>query len=176
VIEAEQRLDRQQAETLQETWMLRHRGRHRPAVLGAAKYRNISIAPEEAQFIETQRFNVATICRFYGVPPVMMGGETGGHEDYSSPEMRATELLQFTVAPWLRRVERAISTQLLPRAQRAKFNAGGFVRATLRDRYAAHESGIRAGWLLRSEVRELEDRPPVPGIDDQPPPAPGAVA
>jgi HK97 family phage portal protein len=176
VIESDQSLTREQALDLAEMWMLRHQGRHKPAVLGAAKYRNITIAPEEAQFVETQRFNVSTICRFYGVPPVMMGGETGGHEDYSSPEMRATEFLQFSVRPWLIRLERAISGQLLPRTQRAKFNAGGMVRATLRERYEAHRLGIEAGWLLRSEVRELEDRPPVAGIDDQPPPAPGAVA
>ena len=106
---------------------------------------------------------------------MMAGVELAGHEDYSSPEQRATDFLTFGLRPWLHRLERAIST-LLPRSQQAKFNAGGMVRATLADRYAAHESGIRAGWLLRSEVRELEDRPPVPGIDDQPPPAPGAVA
>ena len=89
--------------------------------------------------------------------------------------MRSTELLTFALRPWLHRLERAVSG-LLPRSQNAKFNAGGLVRATLADRYAAHESGIRAGWLLRSEVRELEDRPPVAGIDDQPPPAPGGIA
>jgi phage portal protein BeeE len=41
-----------------------------------------------------------------------------------------------------------------------KFNAGALVRATLLDRYTAHKLGIEAGWLLRSEVRELEDRRP----------------
>jgi phage portal protein BeeE len=103
-----------------------------------------------------------------------LGGQTAGHEAYTSPEMRGTDFLTFTLRPWLYRLERAVSG-LLPSTQRARFNAGGFVRATLRDRYEAHESGIRAGWLLRSEVRELEDRPPIPGIDDQPTPG-GAVA
>jgi HK97 family phage portal protein len=174
VIEADQALSREQALILQETWMLRHQGRHKPAVLGAAKYRNISIAPEEAQFIETQRFNVETICRFYGVPSEMMNGPTAGHEAYTSPEMRGTDFLTFTLRPWLLRVERAVSG-LLPRQQRAKFNAGGFVRATLLDRYQAHKLGIEAGWLLPSEVRELEDRPPVASIDDRPPPEAGVA-
>ena len=115
-----------------------------------------------------------TICRIFGVAPEQMGGQTAGHEAYTSPEMRGTDFLTFTLRPWLYRVERAVST-LLPRTQAAKFNAGGFVRATLKDRYEAHESGIRAGWLLRSEVRELEDRPPIAGIDDQEPPQ-GAIA
>jgi phage portal protein BeeE len=105
---------------------------------------------------------------------MMAGVELAGHEDYSSPEQRATDFLTFGLRPWLHRVERAIST-LLPRSQRAKFNAGAMVRATLLDRYQAHKLGIEAGWLLRSEVRELEDRPPVPGIDDRPPPQVGAA-
>lgn len=80
----------------------------------------------------------------------------------------------WTIRPWLYRVERAVSG-LLPSTQRAKFNAGALVRATLLDRYQAHKLGIEAGWLLRSEVRELEDRPPIPGIDDQPPPPEGVA-
>jgi phage portal protein BeeE len=75
--------------------------------------------------------------------------------------MRGTEFLTFTLRPWLHRLERAISTQLLPRTQAAKFNAGGFVRATLRDRYEAHKLAIEAGFLSVNEVRALEDRPPL---------------
>jgi HK97 family phage portal protein len=163
VIEADDpRLKQEGADRLMAMWMMRHRGHHKPAILAGAKYRNITISPEESQFVETQRFNVSTICRFYGVPPVMMGGETGGHEDYSSPEMRATELLTFTLRPWLLRLERAVST-LLPRAQVAKFNAGGMVRATLRERYEAHKIALEAGFLTVDEVRALEDRPPLEG-------------
>ena len=73
-------------------------GKRDIAVLGAgAKFRPLSIAPEEAQFIQTQQFNVSTIARFYGINPVMVGGETAGHEDYSSPEMRGTDFLTFTL-------------------------------------------------------------------------------
>jgi len=175
VLTSDQRINAEQAETLQERWETRHKGRRRIAVLGdGAKFQPITIPPEEAQFIATQKFNVSTICRFYGVPPEMMAGETAGHEAYTSPEMRGTDFLTFTLRPWLLRVERAVSG-LLPRTQAARFNAGGFVRATLADRYAAHESGIRAGWLLRSEVRELEDRPPIPGIDERPAPEEGVA-
>jgi HK97 family phage portal protein len=175
VIEADDRLTREQALDLVEGWMLRHQGRHKPAVLGAAKYRPISVAPEESQFLGTIQAGVSTICRIFGVPPEMMAGETAGHEAYTSPEMRSTDLLTWTLRPWLYRVERAVST-LLPRTQEARFNAGGMVRATLRERYEAHKLGIEAGWLLRSEVRAIEDRSPVAGIDDPPPPPPGAVA
>jgi HK97 family phage portal protein len=175
VLTSDQRINPQQAETLQQRWEARHKGKRKVAVLGdGARFQAITIAPDEAQFIETQRFSVSTICRFYGVPPEMMGGETAGHEAYTSPEMRSTDVLVWTLRPWLYRIERAVSG-LLPSTQTAKFNAGGMVRATLLERYQAHKLGIEAGWLLRSEVRELEDRPPITGIDDQPEPG-GAVA
>jgi HK97 family phage portal protein len=172
-LHSDQRVGEEQAAKLKAEWDKAHKGKRGTAVLGGVKYQNLSIAPEEAQFIETQKFSVSTICRFYGVPPEMMGGETAGHEAYTSPEMRGTDLLTWTLRPWLHRVERAVSG-LLPRTQRARFNAGAYMRATLLDRYQAHKLGIEAGWLLRSEVRELEDRPPVEGIDDQP--TGGAVA
>jgi HK97 family phage portal protein len=175
VLTSDQRINPQQAETLQQRWEARHKGKRKVAVLGdGARFQAITIAPDEAQFIETQRFSVSTICRFYGVPPEMMGGETAGHEAYTSPEMRSTDVLVWTLRPWLYRIERAVSG-LLPSTQTVKFNAGGMVRATLLERYQAHKLGIEAGWLLRSEVRELEDRPPITGIDDQPEPG-GAVA
>jgi HK97 family phage portal protein len=175
VLESDQDIKRESAQRLKAEYVdLLRRRRRDIAVLGnGARLRAIAIAPEEAQFIETQKFNVSTICRFFGVPAEMMGAEVG-HEVYSSPEQRSTDLLLWTLRPWLYRVERAVST-LLPSTQKARFNPGGMVRATLLDRYTAHKLGIEAGWLLRSEVRELEDRPPIPGIDDQGPPE-GVVA
>jgi HK97 family phage portal protein len=173
-LHSDKRIGDESIKQLKAEWERSHQGRRKTAVLSEVTYKNLSIAPDEAQFIETQKFNVATICRIFGVPPEMMGGETAGHEAYTSPEMRGTDLLTWTLRPWLYRVERAVS-RLLPRTQRARFNPGGYVRATLLDRYRAHELGIKAGWLLRSEVRELEDRPPIAGIDDRPPEG-GAVA
>jgi HK97 family phage portal protein len=163
VLTSDQRIGQPEADNLKARWKSAHQGRREIAVLGGgAKFQPVMVAPDEAQFIQTQKFNVATIARIYGVPPEMLAGETAGHEAYTSPEMRGTDFLTFSLRPWLYRVERAISTQLLPSTQRAKFNAGGFVRATLRDRYEAHRIGIEAGFLTRNEARELEDRPPLP--------------
>jgi HK97 family phage portal protein len=167
VITSDQRIGDEGAAHLKARWQQAHKGRREIAVLGSgAKFQPVTIAPDEAQFIQTQKFSVATICRFYGVPPEMMAGETAGHEAYTSPEMRGTDFLTFTLRPWLLRIERAVSG-LLPSTQTAKFNAGGFVRATLRDRYEAHKLAIEAGFLTRNEVRELEDRPPLPDDGNQ---------
>jgi HK97 family phage portal protein len=176
VLTSDQRIGAEQAATLKARWNARHKGKRDIAVLGdGAKFQPVTIPNDQAQFIESQRFNVSAIARLFGIPGEMVGGETAGHEAYTSPEMRSTDFLTFTLRPWLYRVERAV-TRLLPRTQQAKFNAGGFVRATLLDRYQAHESGIRAGWLQRNEVRELEDRPPIAGLDDRPPETGGVVA
>jgi len=176
VLTTDQQITPETAEALSARWEKHHGRRRRVAVLGSgAKFQAVSINPEESQFLGTIGANAATICRIYGIPAGMMAGvELAGHEDYSSPEQRATDFLTFGLRPWLHRLERAVST-LLPRTQRAKFNAGAMVRATLLDRYQAHKLGIDGGWLLRSEVRELEDRPPVEGIDEQAPPAPGGA-
>jgi HK97 family phage portal protein len=172
-LHSDQRIQDEAAKKLKAEWDKAHKGKRGTAVLGGVKYQNLSIAPEEAQFIETQKFSVSTICRFYGVPAGMMAGsELAGHEDYSSPEMRSVDFLQFTLRPWLHRIERAVSG-LLPSTQAAKFNAGGFVRPTLKERYEAHEIALRAGFLTVDEVRELEDRPPLPA---QPARPLGAVA
>jgi HK97 family phage portal protein len=70
VLTSDQRIDPKQAETLQARWEARHKGKRKIAVLGdGAKFQPISIAPEESQFIQTQQFSVATICRFFGVDP-----------------------------------------------------------------------------------------------------------
>jgi HK97 family phage portal protein len=162
VIESGQPLNRTQAMELQELWMLRHAGRHRPAVLsGGAKYNAISVAPEESQFLDTTKASVATICRIFGVPPEMMAAESGNSLTYANVEQRSLDFLTYAVRPWLVRLERAIST-LLPRNQHARFNPDAIVRVALKDRYEAHQIGIAAGFLTVNEARQLEDLPPLP--------------
>jgi HK97 family phage portal protein len=177
VLESDQDIKRESAQRLKAEYVeLLRRRRRDIAVLGSgAKLRAIAIAPDEAQFIQTQKFNVSTICRFYGVPPEMMAGETAGHEAYTSPEMRGTDFLTFTLRPWLLRVERAASG-LLPSTQRAKFNAGGFLRATLNEQYEALAIGVGAGIVMPNEARRKLDLPAIPGLDQPSAPPEGTVA
>jgi HK97 family phage portal protein len=175
VLTSDQRISSQDARTLQERWNVRYQGRQAGsrgiAVLGdGARFQAITIPPEEAQFLETTRANVATIARYFGVQPELIGGESGGSLTYANVEQRALDFLQFCLRPWIVRTELALSA-LLSSTTSVKFNAAGLVRTDLLTRYQAHESAIRAGWKLRSEVRELEDLAPVPGIDDQEGPA-----
>src|SRR5215212_6849916 len=177
VLESDQDIKRESSQRLkaEHTALLRRRRRGDIAVLGSgAKLRAIAISPDQGQFIQTQKFNVSTICRFYGVPPEMMAGETAGHEAYTSPEMRGTDFLTFTLRPWLYRVERAVSG-LLPSTQAAKFNAGGFLRATLREQYEALNIGVTGGFVMPNEARAKLDLPPLPGLDRPPTEPPEGV-
>jgi HK97 family phage portal protein len=166
-------IKQERAEELKGRWRQAHQGNREIAVLGnGARFQAVTIPPEQAQFLETTRANVATICRYFGVQPELIGGESGGSLTYANVEQRALDFLTFGLRPWLVRLETALSA-LLSSTTTVKFNAAALVRTDLLTRYQAHESAIRAGWKLRSEVRELEDLPPIAGIDDPPG---GAVA
>jgi HK97 family phage portal protein len=167
LLTTDQHIRPDEAQDLKERWNVLHQGRRDIAVLGSgARFQAITIPPEEAQFLETTRANVATVARYFGVQPELIGGESGGSLTYANVEQRALDFLTFGLRPWLVRLETALSA-LLSSTTTVKFNAAALVRTDLLTRYQAHESAIRAGWKLRSEVRELEDLPPVAGIDDQ---------
>jgi HK97 family phage portal protein len=171
VLTSDQDIKPERAEQLKARWRARHQGNRDIAVLGnGARFQAVTIPPEEAQFLETTRANVATIARYFGVQPELIGGESGGSLTYANVEQRALDFLTFGLRPWLVRLETALSA-LLSSTTTVKFNAAALVRTDLLTRYQAHESAIRAGWKLRSEVRELEDLPPISGIDDQEGPA-----
>jgi HK97 family phage portal protein len=171
VLTSDQDIKQDRADQLKARWRDAHGGHRDIAVLGnGARFQAVTIPPEEAQFLETTRANVATICRYFGVQPELVGGESGGSLTYANVEQRALDFLTFGLRPWLVQLEVALSA-LLSSTTTVKFNAAALVRTDLLTRYQAHESAIRAGWKLRSEVRDLEDLPPVAGIDDQEGPA-----
>jgi Phage portal protein len=117
--------------------------------------------PEEAQFLETTQANIRTICRYFGVQPELIGADSGNSLTYANVEQRALDFLTFGLRPWLVRLETALS-HLLSSTTTVKFNAAALVRTDLLTRYQAHESAIRAGWKLRSEVREARGLAPDP--------------
>jgi HK97 family phage portal protein len=163
------------ADTLKARWNAKHKGHRDIAVLGeGARFQPISVRPDESQFLETTKANVAAVARIYGIPPEMIAGESAGHMAYTTPELRSMDMLTYTVRPWLVRLETAISS-VLPWSQTVKFNPDALVRVALLDPYTAHKLGIEAGFLRKNEARELENRPPIPGLDD-PPPAEGGIA
>jgi HK97 family phage portal protein len=156
---------------LSEVWHSARSRRRGTAVLtGGVTWQPIQIAPEESQFLGAAKFNVAQIARVFGVPPEMIGAEAGNSLTYANVEGRAIDFLRYSLNPWLVRLEAALG-RLIPSRQFVKFNTGGMLRADTKSRYEAHEIALRAGFLTVDEVRELEDRPPLPGGDTPPAPS-----
>lgn len=152
---------------------------HEPIVYGKDwDYEPVTVSPNEAQFVQTMRLTATTIASIYGIPPEMIGGETGGSMSYSSPEQRQIELVQFSLLPWLALLESHLSA-LLPRGQYVKFDPDVLIRADLLTRFEVHEKKRLIGWDNIDGLRALEDEPPLPngaGQDYTPLPiASGAV-
>ena len=156
-IESEQQITQDQATAIKDRVTNLLDGSREPLVLGAGlSFNPIQINPEESQFLETIKANSDDIARFFFRRPP---GE-GGQVTYANVEARSLDMLSYSVAPWLTRVERAL-TRLRPRPRYVKFNADAFVRVDLMTRYKAHDLAIRSGWKSRDEVRELEDHQPI---------------
>jgi HK97 family phage portal protein len=156
-------IDENQAKLAQKRWEKFNGDRkRRTAFLGEKlRWQQISIRPDESQFVETMKFNVAQIARVFGVPASMIGGEEDNSLTYATVESRAMDFLRYSLNPWLVRIEHALG-RLLPRNQFVKFNTGGMLRADTKTRYETYEIALRSGALTVDEVRELEDRPPLP--------------
>jgi len=162
LLTSEQRLTGDQARQLHDRWKATRGGQRGTAVLGEGlKFQPISVAPEESQFLESQRFSVQQVARIYRVPPELLGSESGNSMTYANIESRDLTLLKYALNPWLTRLERTL-TRLLPRGTYCKFNRGQLLETDLLTRYQSYEIGLRAGFLTIDEVRELEDREPLP--------------
>lgn len=134
----------------------------KPLVFGSDwEFTALKVNPEESQFIQTMRLNATQIAAIFGVPPEMVGGETGGPLTYNTVEQGSINLANLTLRPWLVRLERAFS-QLLPDRQFVRFNVDAMIRTDLLSRYQAHEIALKSGWRNADEVRAIEDLPPIP--------------
>lgn len=135
----------------------------KPALLeGGMDTGTIGINPVDAQLLESRSFSVEEICRWFRVPPFMVGHSEKSTSWGTGIEQQMIGFLTFTLSPWLRRIEQAISKDLLTPAERLryypKFSVEGLLRADSAGRAAFYAAMVNNGVLTRDEVRELEDR------------------
>jgi HK97 family phage portal protein len=164
VLIAKNGVSAESADVLKARWNASHKGHRSLAVMsGDLEFKPITISPTDSQFVETARLTVSQVARVYGVPPEMVGGESGGSLTYSNVEARALDYVKFTLGPWIARLEAGL-TDLLPRGQFAKLNAGALLRADTLTRYQAHAVALSNKFMTVEEVRALEDLGPWPRI------------
>lgn len=134
----------------------------RPLVYGNDwEFNAVEINPEEAQFVQTMKMNATQIAAIFGIPPEWVGGETGGSLTYNSPEQNSLHVYTTVLLPWLTLIEDHLS-YLLPERQFVKFNPDGILRGDTKTRYESHKVALDSGFLTVDEVREIENRPPLP--------------
>ncbi|WP_405799287.1 phage portal protein [Streptomyces sp. NBC_01506] len=154
-------LNADEADEISDRLAARVRAR-KPLVYGADwDFNALKVNPEESQFIETMRLNASQIAAIYGVPPEMVGGDSGGSMTYANVEQNAINFTGFTLRPWLARLEAKLSA-LMPGKEFVKFNVDAMIRVDLISRYTAYGMALGQGWRNRDEVRAIEDLPPLP--------------
>lgn len=128
---------------------------------GGASWKSISITPEQAQFLETRRFQNIQIAQLYRVPPHMIDPSVQSSWG-SGVEEQNSFFVEYTLVPWLTRLEQAF-TRLLPNGQYVKFNVAAKLRAKTMERFQAYVAAVTNGIYSLDEVRANEDLEPIPG-------------
>nr|WP_198360950.1 phage portal protein [Sphingomonas sp. KC8] len=143
----------------------------RPLVLeGGVEWQQLTLNPEDAQMLESRRFSVEDICRFFDVPPHMVGHTDKATSWGTGLEQQTLGFQIFTLRRRLKRIEMALAKRLLTPADRAdgitiEFSLEGLLRGDSAARAAFYASALQNGWMTINEVRALENLPPVAGGD-----------
>ena len=128
------------------------------------KYTPISIPNNEAQFLETRKFQIEEIARLYRVPLHMIGDLD--HATFSNIEHLSLEFVKYTLDPWLIRWEQSLMKALLSDSEKGryfiKFNVEGLLRGDYASRMSGYATARQNGWMSANDIRELEDMNLIP--------------
>lgn len=128
------------------------------------KYTPISISPEQAQFLETRKFQINEIARIFRIPPHMVGDLE--KSSFSNIEQQSLEFVKYTLDPWVIRWEQSIMRALLSDTEKkdyfVKFNLEGLLRGDYQSRMNGYAIGRQNGWMSANDIRELENLDRIP--------------
>ena len=131
------------------------------------KYTPIGISPEQAQFLETRKFQINEIARIFRVPPHMVGDLE--KSSFSNIEQQSLEFVKYTLEPWLVRWEQSIQRTLFSPEEKkryfAKFNVEGLLRGDYASRMSGYATARQNGWMSANDIRELENMDRIPAED-----------
>ena len=124
----------------------------------------ITMPNNEAQFLETRKFQVSEICRIYRVPPHLIGDLE--HATFSNIEHQSISFAVHTIRPWLVRIEQAMNRALFSDKEKGRFyvqfNIDGLMRGDYKSRMEGYAIGRQNGWLSANDIRDLENLNPIP--------------
>lgn len=148
---------------VKDSWNTAYQGSgnaHKIAVLEEGmKFQAIGIPPEEAQFLETRKFQIDEIARIFRVPPHMVGDLE--KSSFSNIEQQSLEFVKYTLDPWVVRWEQSLQQSLILPSEKAslmiRFNLDGLLRGDYQSRMQGYSVGIQNGFYSVNDVRQLED-------------------
>jgi len=132
-----------------------------------ATWNQIGLSNGDSQFLETRQFQVEDIARIFRMPAILIG-----HPDksstYASAEQFMISFVVHTIRPWLVRIEKSITKNLLNEDRQtyfAEFKVDGLLRGDSKSRAEFYASAIQNTWMSPNEVRGLENLDPRAGGD-----------
>ena len=131
------------------------------------KYTPISISPEQAQFLETRKFQINEIARIFRVPPHMVGDLE--KSSFSNIEQQSLEFVKYTLDPWVIRWEQSLARSLFTESEKKeyffKFSVEGLLRGDYASRMSGYATARQNGWMSANDIRELENLDRIPAED-----------
>lgn len=128
------------------------------------KYTPISISPEQAQFLETRKFQINEIARIFRVPPHMLADLE--KSSFSNIEQQSLEFVKYTLDPWVVRWEQSLARTLFTMDEKKeyffKFNVDGLLRGDYASRMSGYATARQNGWMSANDIRELENLDRIP--------------
>lgn len=130
-------------------------------------FKPISISPDEAQFLETRKFQIDEIARLYRIPPHMIGDLD--KSSFSNIEQQSLEFVKYTLDPWVIRWEQSLKKALLLPSEKEKYfikmNVDGLLRGDYSSRMNGYAKARQNGWMSANDIREMENLNPIPDED-----------
>ena len=170
VIEVPGELTEDQAQDIGRDWNITHTGPYRAGKIGVlsggASFKPLSLNAQDAQLLDTRRFNVEDIARLFRVPISLLGHPVAGAMSFASVEAQNLSFVQHSLRPLLERLEQAFSTLLPEPDGFIKFNLDALLRGTTLERYEAYTKGLREGFLSLNDVHAMEDMAPIADGDN----------
>lgn len=171
VLQTDKELSKPAQQRLKAQWESTYTGlenAHRVAVLEEGlKWQQMGMTNEDAQFLETRSFQVVDICRWFRVPPHMVGETSKTTSWGTGIEQMSIAFVIYTLLSWITRIQQTVSRDLIiaPDQYFAEFLVDALLRGDMKTRYEAHNIGRNGGWLSVNEIRRMENMNSIPNGD-----------
>jgi HK97 family phage portal protein len=165
ILKTDRQLTQDQATRLKDNWKAKVAGlgnAHEVAVLdNGASFQQLTIPPQDAQFIESRRFQISEVARIFGIPPHMLMDTDKSTSWGTGIEQQGIGFVVYTLRPWLTRIEQRMTRLLSPSTVYAKYSVEGLLRGDTAARYSSYSTARQWGWMSVNEIRKLEELPPI---------------